>query len=94
MKKTYRQNSKAKRKNVTAFLLIDVPIIQKIFGIRFVYLEELAEFNYNQQRFTWVNFQNYQHHKVGISAKYFFPFISSFEFVIITHKLILSSTCN
>ena len=31
-------------------------------------------------------FLNYQQHKIGISAKYFFPFISFVIFIVITHR--------
>ena len=35
---------------------------------------------------TFVFFLNYQQHKVGISANYFFPFISMVRFIVVAHK--------
>ena len=34
----------------------------------------------------FLNFLNYQQHKVGISANYFFPFIPFRKFITVTHK--------
>ena len=31
-------------------------------------------------------FLNYRQHKIGISASYFFPFISFVKFIVVTHK--------